>query len=54
MMTNKEKIEHEMLLRQLHRLQKRFTNFVRSEEEADKMLDWINEIRKQIAELEKK
>ncbi len=45
--------ELEKLKRQLERLQRNFLKMVSDSEEADKMLDWINEIRKRIEDLEK-
>jgi hypothetical protein len=54
MMTEKEKQEYESLTRTLRRLQDRFEKMVQTEDEVDKMLDWMNQIRKRIEELEKK
>ncbi len=44
--------ELEKLKRQLVRLLLNFSRMVKNSEEADKMLDWINEIRKRIKQLE--
>jgi predicted RNase H-like nuclease (RuvC/YqgF family) len=43
--------EIEKLQRQLDRLQRNFTKMVKDSDEADKMLDWINEIRKRLKKL---
>ncbi len=51
--TNLEK-RLEFLKSQYKRLQKNFQAMVENTEEADMMLDWLNEIRKKIAELEEK
>ena len=53
-MTENEKLEKEMLERQLKRLQDNFTDMVKNDEEVNKMLDWINKIRNRIEMLEKK
>ena len=45
------KAELEKLERQLERLHRNFSKMVKGSEEADLMLDWINEIRKRIKEL---
>lgn len=53
-MTEKEKREYEALKRKLKRLQDNFDYMVKTSDEVDEMLDWMNQIRKQIAEYEKK
>jgi hypothetical protein len=54
MMTENEKQEYERLKRQYERLKDNFDNMVEGDEEADLMLDWMNEIRKRMTALEKK
>lgn len=44
----------EALQRQYARLQKNFTLMAKGEQETDLMLDWLNEIRKKINEIEEK
>lgn len=51
MNANKEELER--LLRQLERLKFNFTKMVKGSEDADKMLDWINEIRRRIDKLKR-
>ncbi len=48
-MEREQKIE--MLERQLKRLQQNFRRLAENSEEADMVLDWINEIRKKITKL---
>jgi ubiquinone biosynthesis protein UbiJ len=48
-----KKQQLEMLYRKLNRLITNFDEMVIGSEEADMMLDWINEIRRRIAKLEK-
>lgn len=43
----------DLLKRQHVRLQSNFRRMVRDSEEADKMLDWLNEVKKEIEEIEK-
>ena len=51
MQSKKEEIER--LERQIERLKKNFSKMVQESDEADKMLDWINEIRRRIERLKK-
>ena len=51
MHSKKEEIER--LERQVERLKKNFSKMVQESDEADKMLDWINEIRRRIERLKK-
>ncbi len=44
--------ELEKLKRQLVRLLRNFSRMVNNSDEADKMLDWINEVRERIKQLE--
>jgi uncharacterized coiled-coil DUF342 family protein len=48
---DEKQAEIEKLQRQLERLQRNFTKMVKDSEEADKMLDWINDIRKRLKKL---
>ena len=43
----------DLLKRQHERLQRNFRRMVRDSEEADKMLDWLNEVKKEIMDIEK-
>jgi vacuolar-type H+-ATPase subunit D/Vma8 len=56
MKTEKELLqEHcDLLKRQHDRLQSNFRLMVKDSEEADKMLDWLNEIKRKINKIETK
>jgi ATP-dependent RNA circularization protein (DNA/RNA ligase family) len=45
--------KRDLLKRQYERLQRNFKLMVKDSEEADQMLDWLNEIKRKIQRIEK-